>query len=164
MNRLYGGAIALTFVIGAVGCSSQPNPLAPAESTPVASTALHTPIPCDHDTIAPTISGATATPGTLWPPNHKWWTVRVNYGLSDNCSAVTSSLSVASNEPVNGLGDGNTSPDWEVVDAHTVRLRAERAGVGEGRVYTITIRALDGSGNVALASVGVTVAHDQGRR
>ena len=43
--------------------------------------------------------------------------------------------------------DGNTAPDWEIVDSHHVRLRAERSGRGNGRVYTITITCTDGSGN-----------------
>ena len=27
-------------------------------------------------------------------------------------------LTVTSNEPINGLGDGDTAPDWQVIDAH----------------------------------------------
>ena len=147
-----------------VACSSQPtNPSAPSAVVQDGSSGLHTPNPCDHDTVAPTISRVTADPSRLWPPNHKWWTVRVSYTTADNCSAVTSSLSVTSDEPVDGLGDGHTSPDWEVVDSHTVRLRAERSGTGNGRVYTITVRAVDVAGNVATRKTKVRVAHDQGR-
>jgi hypothetical protein len=54
--------------------------------------------------------------------------VAVNYAVADNCSAssaITCSLTVSSNEPVSGTGDGDTAPDWEIVDAHHVRLRAE---------------------------------------
>lgn len=160
MTRMLSGGIAVALAVGVAACSSR-NPAAPSQAAAVASTALHTTDPCDHDTVAPTISGVSASPNTLWPPNHKWWTIAVAYTLSDNCGPVTASLSVTSDEPVNGLGDGNTAPDWEVVDANTVRLRAERSGTGDGRVYTITIRAVDGAGNVTLATVSVTVAHDQ---
>ena len=52
-------------------------------------------------------------------------------------------VSVASNEPVNGAGDGNTAPDWEITGALTVNLRAERSGQGVGRLYTITVRCVD---------------------
>ena len=52
----------------------------------------------------------------------------ISYGAADGCGPVTSSLSVSSNEPVEGEGDGHTGPDWEVSDARRVRLRAERAG------------------------------------
>ena len=48
-------------------------------------------------------------------------------------------ITISSNEPVDGTGDGDTSPDWEVIDAHHVLLRAERAGNGSGRIYTITV-------------------------
>jgi len=164
MNRTLGVGVAVLLVSGSIACSSQGNPAAPAAASGIASTAIHTTNPCDHDTVAPTISGVSVSPGTLWPPNHKWWTVAVSYTLSDNCGAVTSSLSVTSNEPVNGLGDGNTSPDWQVVNNHTVRLRAERAGVGDGRVYTITITARDTAGNVTVATTQVTVVHDQGKK
>jgi len=59
----------------------------------------------------------------------------------------------------NGTGDGDTSPDWEIVDAHHVRLRAERSGAGSGRIYTITITATDSRGNVSSQIVSVSVAH-----
>jgi len=41
---------------------------------------------------------------------------------------------------------GLTSPDWQIVDAHHVRLRAERSIRGDGRVYTIRITAADAAG------------------
>jgi hypothetical protein len=85
--------------------------------------------------------------------------VRVDYLTADNCSPVTCALSVTSNEPVNGTGDGNTAPDWEVVDAHNVRLRSERSGGGSGRIYTITITCTDGGGNSTVKTVTVTVPH-----
>lgn len=102
------------------------------------------------DSTAPTITGVSANPSVLWPPNHQMVDVMVNYNVTDNCSsssASTCSLSVSSNEPVNGTGDGDTAPDWEIVDAHHVRLRAERAGGGNGRIYTITIQCTDSAGN-----------------
>ena len=110
----------------------------------------------------PTISGVSVDKPTLWPPDHKMVDVTVNYGAGDPCSAPVCTLSVSSSEPVNGIGDGNTSPDWVVVDAHHVQLRAERSGTGNGRVYTITINCKDAAGNMASSTVTVTVAHDQG--
>jgi hypothetical protein len=67
---------------------------------------------------------------------------------------------VSSNEPVNGTGDGNTSPDWLPVDNHTVQLRAEREGTGSGRIYTITISVTDCSGNTSTTTASVVVAHN----
>jgi uncharacterized repeat protein (TIGR01451 family) len=105
----------------------------------------------------PQITGASASPSSIWPPNHKMVEVTINYGTSDNCGAVTCVLTVSSNEPVNGTGDGDTAPDWEVIDAHHVRLRAERSGNGTGRVYTITITCTDSAGNSSSQNVYVTV-------
>ncbi len=94
----------------------------------------------------------------LWPPNHKMIAVALDYGVADNCDPnPTCALSVSSNEPVNGSGDGNTSTDWQVVDAHHVLLRAERAGTGSGRLYTVTAACTDSAGNVGRASATVEV-------
>jgi hypothetical protein len=108
------------------------------------------------DTTPPSISGASASPNTIWPPNGKLVDVLVSYSTADNCSAVNSQLSISSNEPT-------ASGDMVVVDNHHVRLRADRLASGKGRIYTITIKATDQSGNSAQRSVTVTVPHDQGK-
>jgi hypothetical protein len=110
------------------------------------------------DNEAPTLTGGSVDLPALWPPNHTLRLVTVSYTVSDNCS-VTPFLSVTSNEPDNGSGDGDRASDMEVVDAHHVRLRAERAGTGNGRVYTITIHAVDPSGNSSSKSLAVNVPH-----
>jgi uncharacterized repeat protein (TIGR01451 family) len=110
---------------------------------------------------APEISGESVDIPVLWPPNHKMVPVTVNYSIKDNCGAVTTELTVTSNEPVDGSGDGDTSPDWEIMDAHRVRLRAERSGSGNGRIYTITITATDSAGSSSSRAVTVTVPHNR---
>jgi uncharacterized repeat protein (TIGR01451 family) len=107
----------------------------------------------------PVISGASVDKAALWPPNHKMVDVSIAYTLTDNCDVdkVARSLSVSSNEPVDGTGDGDTAPDWEVVDANHVRLRAERAGSGSGRLYTITITVTDTAGGSSSKTVTVSV-------
>jgi uncharacterized repeat protein (TIGR01451 family) len=115
------------------------------------------------DNTPPVIGGASVDKPSVWPPDHKTVNVTVNYTATDNCGSVSSMLSIASNEPVNGLGDGDTAPDWEVLDAHHVRLRAERSGRGTGRVYTITIIATDSAGNSSSRQVFVSVPRDQRR-
>ncbi len=117
-----------------------------------------------EDTEPPVIADVAASKSMLWPPNHKLVKITVNYQDSDNCGPSSDcTLSVTSNEAVDGLGDGKTSPDWEVVDAHHVRLRAERSGRGNGRIYTITITCTDASGNSASKDVTVRVPHSRGR-
>ena len=87
--------------------------------------------------------------------------VTVNYSATDNCSFNCTITNISSNEPVNGLGDGNTAPDWEFVDNTHVRLRAERSGTGDGRTYTITITCTDASGNSTSKQVTVLVPKSQ---
>ena len=123
----------------------------------------------DHDPVVayvqlPTFIGhASATPALLWPANHKMVPVTVNYDLGNLCTVdpVTVALSVSSSEPANGIGDGTTETDWVVVDAHHLLLRAERSGLNDGRVYTITITATDSRGNVTKQTVTVTVPHNK---
>jgi hypothetical protein len=117
-----------------------------------------------RDTTRPSITGVSPDPAVLWPPNHKMRDVTINYTAVDNCSPVTNSLSVTSNEPVDGDGDGNTAPDWVVVNDTLVQLRAERSGTGNGRIYTITITSTDDCGNVATTTTTVTVPHNMGGR
>ena len=109
---------------------------------------------------APVISDASTTPELLWPPNHRMVDVTIDFTVTDPCPN-TCVLTVSSNEPVNGTGDGNTSPDWEVIDAPHVRLRAERAGNGDGRTYTIDITCTNDTNQLSSTkTVTVLVPHD----
>jgi len=109
----------------------------------------------------PVISGESVDKPVLLPSNHKLLDVTVSYNVTDNCGPVVDALTVSSNEFVNGLGQGNTAPDWEIVDAHHLRLRAERSGAGSGRVYTITITSTDSAGNASTKQLFVSVPHDR---
>jgi hypothetical protein len=114
------------------------------------------------DTTPPDVTGVSATPNMLWPPEHQMVPIEIAYNTADTCSPGGSCvLSVSSNEPVNGLGDGDTAPDWVVADDHHVMLRAERAGGGSGRIYTITITCTDGAGNQTVRTVTVNVPKNQ---
>lgn len=130
-----------------------------------------------NDTEAPVIIDLKADPAVLWPANGKMRTVKISTGTSADTSGTDTSsiidgvtdncpgpmrcvISVSSNEPVNDVGDGNTSPDWEIVNSHTVKLRAERSGKGTGRVYSITMRCTDLAGNTGEETTTVMVPHD----
>jgi hypothetical protein len=117
------------------------------------------------DTTPPIIS-VTVTPTTLWSPNHKMVDIKATVTATDICDAapVKKLTSIVSDEPDDaiGNGDGNTVDDIQAAIGTTVfafKLRAERAGEGDGRVYTIKYTATDASGNSASATATVTVPH-----
>jgi uncharacterized repeat protein (TIGR01451 family) len=114
------------------------------------------------ETPPPTISNISVDKPVLWPPNHKLVRVTINYTAASESGTPSCSLSVTSNEPPNGAGDGNTTPDWQVLDEHHVNLRAERSGQGKGRIYTVTITCRDSTGASASKSVEVIVPKSSG--
>ena len=136
---------------------------------------LYTPTPyraSDHDPVivgfcegvAPTID-VRLNRDTLWPPNHKYVTVRAHVKVVDNLdlNPTVTLVSVTSNEPDNGLGDGDKADDIIIKSDFVFRLRAERSGTGDGRVYTITYEAMDACGNSTLATATVTVPKSKGK-
>ena len=113
----------------------------------------------------PVITDLEAEPNVLWPPNHKWVLVRLDPEVENPCDLEIDwdIVDVESNESDNGTGDGNTSPDWQIVDDTHLRLRAERSGNGSGREYTITLRAETDAGEDER-TVRVFVPHDRGKK
>jgi uncharacterized repeat protein (TIGR01451 family) len=111
------------------------------------------------DATAPVIVLTTGTI-TLSPPNHQYQTFSIAdlvSSVSDQCdggvdiSDVVISQ-VTSDEIENGNGDGNTPNDIVIApDCKSLQVRRERQGGGDGRVYTITLKVKDSSGNVATA-------------
>jgi uncharacterized repeat protein (TIGR01451 family) len=107
-------------------------------------------------------------PITLWPPNHKYHTVTVAQmvqSVRDNCPISIDDVvigMVTSDEPDDSIGDGNTINDIVIgADCRSVQLRAERAGTGDGRVYTVTLLLRDSGGFVVRAFFEVSVPHSQ---
>jgi hypothetical protein len=118
-----------------------------------------------RDTTAPVISGAAPSAAALWPPSHAMMPITLAVGASDAVDAepVCSVAGVSSNEPVSGTGQGDLAPDWTITGPLALNLRAERAGSGSGRVYTIAIMCADRAGNTSTTTARVRVAHDQGK-
>ncbi len=69
-----------------------------------------------RDTTPPVIGPVVASPQVLWPPNHQMVPIAVSYVVTDNTGA-TCTLAVASSEPENARGDGNTAGNARVMDA-----------------------------------------------
>jgi hypothetical protein len=109
----------------------------------------------------PVISGLPSSGCTLWPPDHKLVQVAIVSASDPLSGLATFNVSGTSNEPENGLGDGDTSPDIVITGAgvapRIVQLRAERSGTGKGRVYTLTATATDLAGNTATATATCAV-------
>jgi hypothetical protein len=106
---------------------------------------------------------------TLGPPNHKYEAIHLNEfdievedGSDDNVGFDDLLItSVSSDEEENGKGDGNTVDDMVLVDCQEVKLRKERSGSGNGRVYSINVAVTDNAGNTASAICYVNVPHNK---
>jgi hypothetical protein len=116
-----------------------------------------------HVNAPPDCSALVASPNSLWPPNHKLRLVTVTGATDPEGGPVTTTITgVTQDEPVNGLGDGDTSPDAVPgPSSNQVRLRAERSGIGNGRVYRIAVSAEDELGLMCERTLRVSVPHDQ---
>lgn len=112
----------------------------------------------------PDCSGAIASVSKVWPPNHKWVDIEILSVVDPDGDPVTITITgITQDEPVTGQGSGNTVPDGDGIDMSVARVRAERSGLGNGRVYKISFDADDGKGGVCSGSVNVCVPHDAGK-
>jgi len=124
-----------------------------------------------EDTTPPEIT-LSVTPEMLWPPNHKMVEIVPTITVTDLCdpapSVALKSISMDEGDETNTydpafdntVGDGNTTDDIQVDADGRIFLRAERSGLGDGRVYTIIYEVTDASGNSSEASATVVVPHN----
>jgi hypothetical protein len=118
------------------------------------------------DKTAPSVS-CRARPDGLWPADHRLVQITVSVTVTDPLSGTDGFmlLNTASNESDDGLGDGDTANDIQglaVGKPSTTRLlRAERAGTGTGRQYTIVYDGADVAGNKTRCTTAVTVPLNQ---
>lgn len=112
------------------------------------------------DTTPPVVNCAVSTSqlGVTTQINHNLVNVGLTGTAVDQCEGARPvDVSVFSDEDDNAVGDGNQSPDAKDIAVGTLRLRAERQGTGDGRVYLIVSSAADTSGNRGFACCTVTV-------
>jgi hypothetical protein len=113
----------------------------------------------------PNCSAAQATISTIWPANGKFVDVGITGVTDPDGDPVTIAITaITQDEATDDLGDGATCPDAIGLGTSTASLRAERSGLGDGRVYTINFTASDGKGGSCGGSVTVCVPHDQGNQ
>lgn len=110
----------------------------------------------------PDCASAAPSVALLWPPNHGFVDVSV-LGVSDpDGDPVSVTITgITQDEAVDATGSGNTAPDGEGVGTDVARVRAERAGGGDGRVYSVAFRADDGRDGSCTGAVSVGVPHSQ---
>lgn len=117
-----------------------------------------------------------AGPDVLWPPNHKYFSAVITARSSDPDDTVVLGSSGTHDEYADteahtgeSNGAGNTADDVspflasdgpEQVASVTQSIRSERAGTGDGRVYTFTVTAEYSDGDVCQATFTSTVPHD----
>src|SRR5262249_56953602 len=72
------------------------------------------------DTTPPTLT-LSLSPTVLWPPDHRLVQITATITVSDTCdpSPTVQLVSISSNEPDNGLGDGDTANDIQGADINS---------------------------------------------
>jgi hypothetical protein len=114
------------------------------------------PCPSFPAVVPPKISALTATPDVLWPPNGQMVSVAIGGTVTDDSdpSPACQISSVTSNEP-------SGASDWILTGPLSLRLRADRNGLGVGRIYSITVTCTNASQLSSSAVVSVLVPHDR---
>ena len=113
------------------------------------------------DTTPPSLAVSTAA-SVLWPPNHQMENVGLSVSAFDNGGGAPAiQVAVFSDEGDLAPDSGNFSPDARDIAPGTLRLRSERSGGGDGRVYLIVVTATDVANNASRACVAVVVPQSQ---
>jgi hypothetical protein len=109
----------------------------------------------------PPMVTSSVTTTSFWSPSHDLVNVGLTVNATDNCpDPITIGVNVFSDEGENTYADGNFSPDAKDIAASTLRLRSERFGNSDGRVYLVVTTATDKAGNKATSCATVVVPHD----
>lgn len=107
---------------------------------------------------------------SLWPPSHAYHAFALSdciTSIVDNCggpldvATAAHIVRIESDEGESATGTGNTCEDAVITSPTTANLRAERAGGGDGRVYTIHFEAVDAAGGATPGTCRVQVTKSQ---
>jgi len=121
---------------------------------------------CTGSDVTPPVVACTVGATALWqpqPPNHNLVNVGLYNSATDACDGTLSFVGVSvfgDEDDEEPTGDGVFSPDAKNIAAGTLRLRDERKGNADGRVYLTVSTATDRSGNTGAACCAVVVPHD----
>ena len=109
------------------------------------------------DTQGPNLTSSVSAT-SLWPVSHDLINVGLTASATDNSGdPVTIQVAVFSDEDDLTPASPSFSPDAKDIAPVTLRLRAERDGTGDGRVYLIVVTATDSSNNVSRNFLTVVV-------
>jgi len=91
----------------------------------------------------------------IWPPNNTFYPVTIQ-GVTDiDGDHITIVIDAVYQDEA--VGTGNSAPDATGIGTNTVKLRAERDGSGDGRVYHIFFTASDGKGGTCRVDMTSTI-------
>lgn len=116
-----------------------------------------------QDSIPPQIHSCHLARGVLWPATRGLLPAGIAVTATDNLAVTGFEVTVYSDEP---HGAAPYAPDASFTGAPaSLKLRAERAFPGVGRVYVVAVRAVDAAGNrsgVCCATCVVPIAATTG--
>jgi hypothetical protein len=122
--------------------------------------------------LTPPLATLSVSPEILWPPNHKMIKITPTFNVTDNCDSNPTVVlkNIVMNEgdqtstydPLfdSTISEGMTTGDIYVDATGNIFLRAERAGNGPGRIYTLTFTVTDSSNNSITVSALIKVPHN----
>jgi hypothetical protein len=109
----------------------------------------------------PDCTAALAQPDRLWPPSGRFAKVAVSGVVDPDGDPLTVGVTeIRQDEPVLVRGARRSCPDAKLDESGVARVRAERSGRGDGRVYVLSFTATDPSGGSCTGEVRVCVPHD----
>jgi hypothetical protein len=120
------------------------------------------------DSEAPVVHCTVGT-AMLKTPNHAMVDVGLNCSATDNAGIASVTVSVSQDEGLTSLGSGKFGPDAMLLtngngEVIGLRVRSERDGKGDGRVYLVLMTVTDTSGNVTIGKATISVAKSSSSR